>query len=76
MTNQKFKKGEIALYKSKDGPKLEMRFEKEMVWLKQDEIASLYGKDRSVITKHINKIFDDKEVDKKKQCAFFAHCKF
>jgi hypothetical protein len=47
-----------------------VRLEEEMVWLRQDEIAKLYGKERSVITKQINKIFTDKEVDKKAMCNF------
>jgi len=49
---------------------LRVWFEGETVWLKQDEIAKLYNKERSVITKHINKIFADKEVDKKSN----VHC--
>jgi death-on-curing family protein len=44
---------------------IETRFDGETVWLRQDEIALLFGKDRSVITKHINKILKDKEVDEK-----------
>lgn len=70
MQKQEFKKGEIIIYKSKEGPKLEVRLEEESVWLRQDEIARLYGKERSVITKHINKIFSDKEVDKKSNVHF------
>lgn len=68
--NVKTKKGEIIIYQSKDGPKLEVRYEKETVWLRQEEIAKLYGKERSVITKHINNIFKDKEVDKKSNVQF------
>jgi len=61
-----FQKGEIVIYKSpKSGIEVEVRFERENVWLRQDEIARLYNKERSVITKHINNIFKDKEVDKK-----------
>lgn len=66
MSNQEFKKGEIVIYKSPQNEiQVEVRFEKETVWLRQEEIAKLFGKERSVITKHINKIFADREVDKK-----------
>jgi death-on-curing family protein len=59
-------KGEIIIYKtSKNEVELKVHFEKESVWLSQNEIALLFGKERSVITKHINKIFSDKEVDRK-----------
>ncbi|HBU07389.1 MAG TPA: hypothetical protein DEB09_04895 [Candidatus Magasanikbacteria bacterium] len=61
---KKIKKDEIVIYRTKDGPKLDVHFEQETVWLKQDEIAKLFGKERSVISKHINKIFKDKEVGK------------
>lgn len=61
-----FQKGEIVIYKA--SPKkveLKVRFENESVWLSQSSIAKLFGKERSVVTKHIAKIFTDKEIDKK-----------
>jgi|SRR3989344_4894450 len=65
------KRGEIVIYKTaKNEVDLKVRFERETVWLRQAEIAKLYGKDRSVITKHINKIFTDKEIDKKSNVQF------
>lgn len=70
MDKEEFKKGEIIIYKTKQGPKIEVRLKDESVWLRQDEIAKLYGKERSVVTKHINKIFYDKEVDKKSNVHF------
>ncbi|MDD6277975.1 MAG: hypothetical protein PUA55_05345 [Mycoplasma sp.] len=48
----------------------------ETVWLTQDQMAKLFGKDRTVITRHINNIFKDGELEEKKQCAKNAHCKF
>ena len=44
---------------------LNVSVEKDTIWLRQDEIAQLFGKDRSVITRHINKIFKDEEVEEK-----------
>ena len=35
------------------------------LWLTQDLIAELFGKDRTVITKHINNIFEEQELDEK-----------
>ncbi|MDP2279935.1 MAG: virulence protein RhuM/Fic/DOC family protein [Nitrospirota bacterium] len=59
-------RGEIIIYQtSKKEVELKVRFEGETVWLRQDAIAKLYGKERTVVTRHINKIFADKEVDKK-----------
>lgn len=71
MKQDKFKKDKIVIYKSpKNEIEVEARFEGETIWLRQDEIARLYGKERTVITKHINKIFADKEVDKKSNVQF------
>ena len=46
-----------------DGFELDVRTDSENdnVWLTQDEIALLFGRERSVITKHINAIFTDGE---------------
>lgn len=66
-----FNKGEIVIYKTaKNEVELKVRFEDETVWLRQNEIADLFGKDRTVITKHINSIFKDKEVDEKSNVHF------
>lgn len=71
MKQDKFKKDKIVIYKSpKNEIEVEARFEGETIWLRQDEIARLYGKERTVITRHINKIFADKEVDKKSNVQF------
>jgi len=68
---EKFNKGEVIIYKSsKNEIELKVRFKDETVWLRQNEIADLFSKDRSVITKHINKIFRDNEIDKKSNVHF------
>lgn len=40
-------------------------YNQETIWLSQVQISFLYGKDRTVVTKHINNLFKDTEVDKK-----------
>ena len=55
----------IVIYKAKDGPKLEVRLEKETIWLTQQQIALLFGTKRPAITKHVNNIFKSGELDKK-----------
>ncbi|MDA3885192.1 MAG: hypothetical protein PF638_06305 [Candidatus Delongbacteria bacterium] len=56
-------KNEIVIYKSGE-IELNVSLKNETIWLRQDEIAKLYEKDRSVITRHINNILKDKEVNK------------
>jgi len=53
-----YNSGEIELKVSIDN-------QNETVWLRQSEISKLFNKERSVITRHINKIFRDEEVDEK-----------
>ena len=66
MQKNRLNKGKIIIYKtSKKEVELKVRFENETVWLRQNEIADLFDKDRSVITRHINKVFKDGEIDKK-----------
>lgn len=60
-----FPKGEIVIYKTKDGQaKLEVNLQKETVWLTQKQIADLFGTQRPAITKHLNNIFKSGELDK------------
>ena len=55
---------EIVIYE--DGNiELKTTVENETIWLSQKQIAKLFGKDRTVITRHINNILRDKEVDEK-----------
>jgi len=58
--------GGILLYKTDDGSiKLEVEHHDGTVWLTQAQISQLYGRERSVITKHIKNIFEENEVEQK-----------
>ena len=59
------KRGEIVIYKAAKGPELRVRLEKETVWLTQDQVALLFGSERSVITKHLGNIFKSGELEEK-----------
>lgn len=62
--NKKKEQQSIVIYKTAEGEVgLKVRFENESVWLQQHQIAKLFDKERSVITKHINKILKDGEVN-------------
>lgn len=47
--------------------------EEETVWLSKEDIGLLFGRDRSVITKHINNIYKEGELIKESTCAKNAH---
>ncbi|GHV70507.1 toxin Fic [Spirochaetia bacterium] len=59
-------KSNLILYQTEDGlTKLEVTLENETVWLTQAQMADLFQRERSVITKHINNIFGEAELDEK-----------
>ena len=64
---------EIIIYQPDETIKLDVRLENETVWLSQAQMCELFQRERSVITKHINNIFKEKELIKKSVCANFAH---
>ena len=67
-------KGEIIIYKSPDHKaQVEVQFDKETVWLTQEQMGKLFQRERSVITKHINNVFQEGELAEKVVCANFAH---
>ena len=65
-------KNEIVLFENQD-VKLEVNMKDETVWLSLEQMARLFGRDRTVITRHINNIFKDKELERDEVCAKFAH---
>ncbi len=53
---------EIVLYQPNEQTKLEVRVEDETVWLTQQQMAQLFGKDQSVVARHISNVFKEREV--------------
>ena len=64
------KQGEIILYQPDEAVRLEVHLEDETVWLTQAQIAELFQHDRTVITKHINNVFKEKELEEKSNVHF------
>lgn len=52
---------------------IEVRVQDNNVWLTQKAISQLFDVERSVVTKHLKKIFECSELDENSVCAFFAH---
>lgn len=73
--NQQFapNNGEIVLYNPDDTIRLEVRMNDETVWLSQAQMAELFGRERTVIGKHIRNIYKEKELQENITCAKFAH---
>lgn len=61
---------EIILYQPDKTVKIEVRMEDETVWLTQAQISELFQRDRTVITRHINNVFKEHELDEKSNVHF------
>lgn len=65
---------EMLIYQSQDGTiKVDVLFQDETVWLNQEQMATLFGKDRTVIGRHIHNVFDEGELQEELVCAKIAH---
>ncbi len=55
--------GEVVLFESPDGEvHLDVRLEHESIWLTQKQMVELFGRDQSVISRHVRKAFADDEL--------------
>ena len=67
------KQGQVILYQTEDGKtKLEVQFKDETVWLSLDQMAELFQRDKSTISRHIKNIFEDGELNADSTVALFA----
>lgn len=66
-------KSDIIIYQTEDGKtKIEVTMEGETVWLSQSQMCELFQRDKSVVSRHINNIFKEGELDKNSVVANFA----
>jgi len=56
-------RGEIVLYEPKGGSvRLVVRLERDSVWLSLDQMADLFGRDKSVVSRHLRNVFEAREL--------------
>lgn len=71
---KKISDNQIAFYQSPDGSvNIEVLYAKENIWLTQKKMAELFDVDRTVITKHLANIFNERELEISSVSANFAH---
>ncbi|HOI74456.1 MAG TPA: RhuM family protein [Syntrophales bacterium] len=63
----------VMIYESPEGVRVDVKLERETIWLTQRQMSELFQTERSVITKHLGNIFISRELLKDSVCAFFAH---
>ena len=64
--------GEIVLYQPDNSIRLDVRVENETVWLSLNQMANLFDRDKSVISRHITNIFKEEELVMDSTVANFA----
>lgn len=63
----------IEIYKLEDGnTEISVMFDGETVWLSLNQLADLFQRDKSVISRHINNIFKEGELNRRSTVAKFA----
>ena len=67
------RQNEIILYQPDNFVRLDVVVDNETVWLSQAQMVTLFGRDQSVISKHIRNIFKEGELDKNSVYANFAY---
>ncbi|WP_439291406.1 virulence RhuM family protein [Lonepinella koalarum] len=66
-------KNPIQIYQAIDGTtKIDVRFEQESVWLSLQQMADVFGRNKSVISRHLRNIYADEELSKEATVANFA----
>ncbi len=64
----------ILFYSDEEGnTKVEVLLENEDVWLNTEALASLFNVKRPAITKHINNIYNDQELEENSTCSKMEH---
>ena len=56
---------EIVVYQPDETVRLDVRLDGDTVWLTQNQMTDLFQRDRTVITRHINNVFSEGELDEK-----------
>lgn len=63
----------MLIYQSADGQiKIDVRFENETVWLSLDQMSTLFGRDKSTVSRHIKNIFEEAELSPDTTIANYA----
>lgn len=67
--------GQIVLYEPDESTRLEVKLDESnnTVWLSIDQMSTLFGRDKSVIGKHVRTIFREEELQKDSVWAKFAY---
>ena len=63
----------FEIYKTSNLHEVRVQFDEDTVWLNREQLSELFERDRTVISRHINNIFKENELDREVVSANFAH---
>ena len=69
------RENQIVVYQPNETVRLDVRLDGDTVWLTQNQMTDLFQRDRTVITRHINNVFSEGELDEKSN-VHFLHIPF
>ena len=75
MNNKKIsgKDSQLIMYQTDDGStKIDVSFDGDTVWLSLDQMAELFQRDKSTVSRHIKNVFDEGELKRDSTVANFA----
>lgn len=66
-------KGQFLLYQTPDGDsQIEVKLQNDTVWLSLDQMAELFQRNKSTVSRHVKNVLEDGELEEKSVVAFFA----
>ena len=66
-------RGELIMYQTEDGlTRIDVRMDSDTVWLSLDQMAELFQRDKSTISRHIKNVFQEGELTEEATVANFA----
>jgi hypothetical protein len=69
-SSAEFPGGEVVVYQAPDGQvKVDVRLERDTVWLSLTQIAELFGRDKSVVSRHLRNVFTSGELEREATVA-------
>ncbi|MEF9880632.1 MAG: cell filamentation protein Fic, partial [Clostridia bacterium] len=69
----KDKMDQIVIFKTSDEKvSVDVRFDEDTVWLTLDQMAALFERDKSTVSRHIRNVFDEGELERNQVVAKFA----
>lgn len=62
----------VVIYESAEGVRVDVQLDRGSIWLNLNQMAALFERDKSVISRHLRNVYKEEELDRDSTVAFFA----